>query len=332
VVGREPLRELPRLNRLERMPEPRPDTPSAPPLAAKDPLSPAAPRAPSPTIVAPAHSSPRVDFDVDVRWWFDRPCNRFVCWNDRAGFQFGYVFCDSRIFSYWWRPGCDPCFTPYSYYWQPSCYYLPAYYPSYATVRVVHDYYSDGPIYSSYGTSAAASDAAPAATSADLPALLAAGWEQFRTGSYPDAAESFRQALLAAPDDVEAKMAFAQTLFALGNYGDAAFLFRRVVELRPDWPVVGEDPRSRYADPLDHAEQLVALRAFLEHVPGEPAATLVLGVQNYFTGDLTAAREAFQALALLDPEDLVAQRFLERLGPAPAHPARPAAPAAPVGR
>ena len=81
--------------------------------------------------------------------------------------------------------------------------------------------------------------------------------------------------------------------------------------------MTGEDPRVHYADPNDHAEEMVALRGFLDRLPGDPAATLVLAVQSYFTGDLTAAREAFSTLAALDRDDLVAKRFLEQLGPAP---------------
>src|SRR6185436_7058578 len=114
------------------------------------------------------------------------------------------------------------------------------------------DYYDDGAYYSSYGDESAAT-AAPA----DAGALIGAGWTQFRAGSYPDAVESFRQAVLADPKDVEAKIGFAQALFAIGNYGDAAFLIRRTIELLPDWPVIGEDPRARYAEPVDHAEQMV---------------------------------------------------------------------------
>lgn len=263
---------------------------------------------------------------VDVNFWFNDPCNRFVTWRGCSGYQFGYVFCGPSLYWYWWRPGCSPSFYPYSYYWTPSCYYLPAYYPTYATVRYVDDYYDDGAMYSSYGD-----ESAGGAPPADASTLIVTGWTQFLAGTYPDAVESFRQAVLADPADVQAKIGFAQALFAIGNYGDAAFLIRRTIELLPDWPVIGDDPRGRYADPLDHAEQMVALRAFLDRVPGEPAATLVLAVQSYFTGDLTAAREAFTALALLDTEDLVAQRFLVRLGPEPAPKAPTAAPAAAPG-
>ena len=63
---------------------------------------------------------------------------------------------------------------------------------------------------------------------------------------------------------------------------------------------------------------MLALRTFLDHVKGDPAATLVLGWQSYFTGDLSVARDSFEALKKLDPEDAAASRFLERLGPAPA--------------
>jgi tetratricopeptide (TPR) repeat protein len=263
--------------------------------------------------------------DANVALWFHNPHNRFVCSHSCSGFQFGYVFCGSQIWWYWWWPNCAPCFRPYCYYWRPSCYYLPCYYPSYASVAYVNDYWDDGSYYPSYAPPPSESrpEAAPAPSAADADALLVTGWQQFKAGSYPESLESFRQAVLARPDDPQAKVAFAQALFAIGNYPDAAFLIRRAFELLPDWPVTGEDPRARYADPAEHAEQMVALRSFLEHVPADPAATLVLAVQNYFTGDFAAAKEEFSLLAALDPEDLVAKRFLERLGPPSAPPSVP---------
>jgi hypothetical protein len=61
---------------------------------------------------------------------------------------------------------------------------------------------------------------------------------------------------------------------------------------------------------------MLALRGFLDRVKGEPAAMLVLAWQSYFTGDLGVARESFDVLKSLDPEDATAKRFLERLAPA----------------
>jgi hypothetical protein len=256
----------------------------------------------------------------NVDCWFSNPCNRFVLgWH--SGCQWGYVFCGSSFYWYSWWPGCAPYYSPYCYYWRPWSYYYPAYYPSYATAYVVHDTY-DVP---AYEEPVEPSTETPKYSRDEAPAFTSTGWEHFRGGDYFDAVESFRQAVLADPDDAQAKIAFAQGLFALGQYADAAFLIRRASELSPDLPVVGVDPRGRYADPMDHAEQMVALRAFLERVPGDPAALLVLAVQSYFTGDVTAARESFQLLHGLDPEDQVAKQFLERLGPAPAPAARPGA-------
>ncbi len=262
--------------------------------------------------------------DINVNFWFANPCNRQVCSIDPFGCEFGYVFCDSSVWSYSYRRGCAPSFVPYRYYWSPSCYWLPSYCPSYATVYVVHDYV-DVPSDVYYGTPPA--ESAPVAMTADPTALLAAGWAEFEAGNFGGAADSFRQAVLASPDDPWAKIGFAQALFAVGNYPDAAFLLRRAAELLPDWPLLGSDPRAHYGDPADHAEQMVALRSFLDRLPGEPAATLVLAVQSYFTGDLAVARESFGALVALDSLDSVAGRFLARLHAI----APPMPPAAPLG-
>lgn len=249
--------------------------------------------------------------DVDVHFWWNLPGRRYPCWTDPCGIQYGYVFCGSSLWWYWWTPGCTPCFRPYRYYWAPSCWWLPSYYPSYATVYVVHETVEVPP------ADAWDSGVPAAAAGGDPGLLLGDGWTAFAGGRYAESIESFRQAVLALPDDPFAKLALAQAFFAIGNYADAAFLLRRAGDLLPDWPVVGEDPRGRYGDPADHYEQMVALRAFLDRMPGEPAATLVLAVQSYFTGDLALAREAFGALATLDPGDPLARTFLDRLGPAP---------------
>jgi hypothetical protein len=247
---------------------------------------------------------------VDVNFFFANPCNRHCTWTGSGGCSFGYVFCNSWLYCYWWRPGCAPCFYPYSYYYWPGSYYYPAYYPTYSEVVVVHDYNDDA---NHYPPITNRTEPAPEATPAER---IAKGWEQFRARDYPGAIDSFRDAVLAAPDDATAKLAYAQALFAIGNYPDAAFLLRRALEMQPDLPVLGEDPRTRYGDPEEHAEQMVALRSFLDQVKGEPAATLVLAWQSYFTGDLGVARESFDALKVLDPEDEAAKRFLARLGPA----------------
>ena len=96
----------------------------------------------------------------------------------------------------------------------------------------------------------------------------------------------------------------AQALFAIGNYPDAAFVLRRGMQLLPDWPVLGEDPRTRYLDAADHEEQLLALRTFLEFLPDDPASTLVLAVQYYWNATAylidpgVMALEPWQAIAI----------------------------------
>lgn len=256
-----------------------------------------------------AHAHFPTSFELNVA--FSNSCNHFSCWHGWNGCSSGFFFCNDCLFWFWWRPGCAPCFWPYNYYYWPSCYYLPAYYPSYSEVRVVHEYVDDGSYYPTL------TDQQAPAKGADAAALAGRGWDLFKGRDYAGAADSFRQAVLANPNDATIKLGYAQSLFAVGDYADSAFLLRRALELQPDLPALGEDPRSRYGDAEDHSEQMVALRTFLDHMKGEPAATLVLAWQSYFTGDLSVARESFEALKALDPEDAAAKSFLERLGPAP---------------
>jgi hypothetical protein len=261
------------------------------------------------TVTVSAHAHFPTSFELNVA--FSNSCNHFSCWHGWNGCSSGFFFCNDCLFWFWWRPGCAPCFWPYNYYYWPSCYYLPAYYPSYSEVRVVHEYVDDGSYYPTL------TDQQAPAKGADAAALAGRGWDLFKGRDYAGAADSFRQAVLANPNDATIKLGYAQSLFAVGDYADSAFLLRRALELQPDLPALGEDPRSRYGDAEDHSEQMVALRTFLDHMKGEPAATLVLAWQSYFTGDLSVARESFEALKALDPEDAAAKSFLERLGPAP---------------
>ena len=229
------------------------------------------------------------------------------------GYDFGFVFCRDRfgylthLYWYYRFPGFRACYVPYTSYYRPSCSYYPSYAANYSTVYYVRE------------------EIVEAEGIPDLPAseiidpdldileLMDLGWDLFFHGDYAGAAEAFRQATLKAPEDANAKFAFSQALFAIGNYPDAAFLLRRGMELDPTWPTHAADPRERYGDPLDHEEQRRALETFLEFVPADPSATLLLAVQSYTTGDVATAQILFEELVALDPEDAVAIAFLAAL-------------------
>lgn len=229
------------------------------------------------------------------------------------GFEFGFSFCHSHygslshIFWYYRSPGRSVVYCPYNAYYTPTSYYLPAYYPSYSTVRYVTEVVDDSELYPVLPSSEPIDPALDASGLADL------GWQLFTAGDFAGAGEAFRQSVLADPENAMAKFGFAQALFAVGDYPDAAFLIRRGMELLPDWPALGTDPREHYSESVQHTEQILALRTFLDYVPDDPAGILVLAVQSFFTADRDTARLYFQRLAALDPDDLVAKGFLEHL-------------------
>jgi tetratricopeptide (TPR) repeat protein len=229
------------------------------------------------------------------------------------GFEYGIAFCSSHydqlshVYWYYRYPGYKPYYCSYNTYYRPSSYYLPAYYPTYSSVHYVTEYVDDTDHYPVLPTSE------PIDPSLDVEELLALGWELFAAEDYAGAAEAFRQAILGDPGNSLAKFAFSQALFSIGNYPDAAFLIRRGMELLPDWPALGEDPRPRYANPSDHIEQILALRTFLDYLPDDPSGILVLAVQSFFAGDDATARLYFEKLLEMDATDAVALGFLERL-------------------
>jgi len=218
------------------------------------------------------------------------------------GYDYGYVFCDDGL-AYWYirYPGYRARYYPYVSYYSPSCYYLPSYYTVHSEVRVVTEFV-DFPVLPS---------SEPIDPGLEAAELVELGWEFFLARDYAGAGEAFRQAVLAAPDDPWPKLAFAQALFAIGNYPDAAFVFRRGLELLPDWPALAENPQVHYADPVDHEEQVLALETFLDFLPDDPSASFLLAIQQFLTGHREAAKARFDALAILDPEDLAVQSFLK---------------------
>ncbi len=222
------------------------------------------------------------------------------------GFEFGWCWdLGGHLFWYYYYPGYSSCYFPYRSYYRPSCYYLPAYYPSYSEVRYVHEYVDDSSYYPVLPSST------PIDPDLEFRELIELGWDLFRAADYAGAAESFRRATVQRPDDALVKLAFAQALFAIGNYPDAAFVLRRALELDPDWPLSPPAILERYGDPADHAEQMLAVRTFLDYMPDDPSSTLVLATQDFLIGDVEKGRDLLEKLKEMDPEDHAVQRLLE---------------------
>ncbi len=246
-------------------------------------------------------------YDIDYHHQYPEWC---VPFGNSFGLEYGFVFCGSCVGSchhtrwYYRSPGYLAYYHPFRTFFRPSCYFLPAYYPTYSSVVYVTETIADDADYF-----APLPSSEPIDPTLEIEELLNLGWDLFYNGDYAGAAESFRQAMLKDGDDPWIKLAFAQALFAIGDYPDAAFLLRRGMQLLPDYLEFAPNPLDRYGDVLDHAEQILALRTFLEYLPEDPAGMLMLGVQSFLIGDFVTAEIQFSRLLELDPEDVVAQTF-----------------------
>ncbi|MFO0982381.1 MAG: tetratricopeptide repeat protein [Planctomycetota bacterium] len=236
-------------------------------------------------------------------WWFTGNCwhhwhfgiDPWFCCGSWFGWSWGYVFCG------------DP-WNPWVWYYRPrygaSVYvYYPYPYHTYSYVNL--DYVDETKTYPPLPSETYV-DAA-----ADLEQLLGQGKQLFRQADYLGAAEAFRQAILKDLTNPIAKFGYAHALFALGNYPFAALAIRLGMKLLPEWPILGGGLRDLYGKPDDLDGHLQALDHYLAQRPDDPAALLVLGYAQYFSGNLDRAAAAFERLTQLDAGDDVARRFLE---------------------
>jgi len=250
-------------------------------------------------------------------WWHAFTPFHFFPYYHHHFFGFNYPYYNSH-WGYHFNFGYYPMYhyDVYPYYVN----YQPVYVPSYSNAVVYQPVYIEP----------SSIDAGPVTTVNEVPPYLAdeltslasnesamtwleSGAREFKSRSYPAAADAFRRAMLLEAGNAVPKFALAHALFALGDYTNAAFMIRRAMQILPEWPSVGTSLHELYGNEGDLAEHTIALRVFLDASPADGDARFLLAYVSYFSGDLDAAEAAFATVAASNPASVETQQFVARI-------------------
>jgi Tetratricopeptide repeat len=122
------------------------------------------------------------------------------------------------------------------------------------------------------------------------------GVDAFRNGEYGLALVRFRQAVDVEPPEPRALFLRGQAYLAVGKYRDAVEIIRRGLQIMPDWPLSGFQPRNElYADDANLWKQH---RRRLEEThrlnPNDADYLFLLGYLYWFDGERGVAADYFQ--------------------------------------
>jgi tetratricopeptide (TPR) repeat protein len=138
---------------------------------------------------------------------------------------------------------------------------------------------------------------------------LREGSQAFAEARYPEAAESFRLAVVSSPAAAAPRFAFGQALIALGDYPYAARVLREAVAMEPAILNAPGSIAGVYRDVTEFDRVMAALREAVLVKKSDPDPLFLLGYQQYLSGDPQAVvsfsrlRERFgtdPALALFE--------------------------------
>lgn len=157
-------------------------------------------------------------------------------------------------------------------------------------------------------TNSAVHEGAPA-----LGDLLNEGDVAFKRSDYGRAAEAFHQAAVRYPEHPIPHFAYGHTLFALGRYAEATAAIRAGMARHTDWGTMRMNRREFYTDPSEFDGQLHRLEEWVSAHPEDAEAQFLLGYHYYFTQQPQRAKEVFERVIPLNPNDREARYFLSLL-------------------
>jgi tetratricopeptide (TPR) repeat protein len=137
----------------------------------------------------------------------------------------------------------------------------------------------------------------------EVAALLAEAGSSFAGGAYPEAEQSYEEALRADPRNAAAHVGLGGVLFHQGRLQEAETEIRRALAIRPDYPEahsnlgVVQQAHARYHE----AEQ--SLRRALKLKPAFLDARLNLGVVLSLLGRYREAQDSFEKVLRVDPRN-----------------------------
>ncbi|MER3417344.1 MAG: hypothetical protein C4297_14210 [Gemmataceae bacterium] len=147
---------------------------------------------------------------------------------------------------------------------------------------------------------------------AEAQKLLRQGNDAFAAGQYALAAKRYEAARQKAPREALLHFHAAQAYFALDRPGDAVVAIQRGLQLHPQWPEAGFEPRALYRDRADEfARHLARLAERVQKNRNDDSLLFLLGYQLWFDGRREEAVTLFNRAAALNPDRTFVVPFLE---------------------
>lgn len=205
--------------------------------------------------------------------------------------------------------------------------YSNPYYEAPATQNVYVDY--SQPMLAETGSSdSTAGSAAPPAPSEAAATAFDSAREAFQTGDYAKALQFTDQTLKETPRDAVVHEFRALTLFATGDYKGSAAALYSILSVGPGWDWTTMS--GLYGDINAYTSQLRKLEEFVKANRTSGEGLFVLGYHYMTCTHNESALEQFQALAELQPGDVVVGSVISMLGGEPPVASRPAPPSAAI--
>jgi len=135
----------------------------------------------------------------------------------------------------------------------------------------------------------------------------------FHRGAYAEAREHYLRATVALPDEAGPHIAHGLACFSLGDYAAAARSLRTGFDRAPNLAYAEIDLRDLFGKPSDFERQVRSLDEHLAKRTNHAEAWFVKGFVSHYTGKDAAAGSAFQKYRTLVSEDLLADRFIDRI-------------------
>lgn len=127
--------------------------------------------------------------------------------------------------------------------------------------------------------------------------LLMRGDRLFRSSNLVKARERFEQAYQADPTLADTLVHLGQVDMIQGRYADAAQSFRDALLADEEWIFNAPDIKAMYVEPADFDRQIAKLESYLQTEPDDRDAWLVLGVEKYLSGKTKQAADIFLRLS-----------------------------------
>ncbi len=141
--------------------------------------------------------------------------------------------------------------------------------------------------------------------------------QYFDNGDYGRAARDFEAIARQDPNNADAWLAYGLARFATGDYNQSADGIRRGIELFPDVVNTVFDVRDRYKNVDDFGSQIQRLEQAVEANRNDADAHLTLGFVYHFTGQREWAKQVFDYLESISPQDQHLARVFRNAKPLP---------------